>query len=33
VQGPDGFLYVTTSNCDGEGDCPPDGDKIIRIRP
>ena len=33
VQGPDGFLYVTTSNCDGEGDCPSDGDKIIRIRP
>ncbi len=33
VQGPDGFVYVTTSNCDGEGDCPADGDKIIRIRP
>jgi aldose sugar dehydrogenase len=33
AQGPDGFLYVTTSNCDGEGDCPADGDKIVRIRP
>lgn len=31
VMGPDGELYVTTSNCDGRGSCPADGDKILRI--
>jgi len=31
VTGPDGALYVTTSNCDGRGDCPQGGDKIYRI--
>lgn len=31
VMGPDGELYVTTSNCDGRGSCPPTGDKILRI--
>lgn len=31
--GPDRALYVTTSNCDGRGDCPADGDKILRIVP
>lgn len=31
VMGPDGDLYVTTSNCDGRGSCPPDGDRILRI--
>lgn len=31
IMGPDGFLYVTTSNCDGRATCPSDGDKILRI--
>lgn len=31
VIGPDGALYVTTSNCDGRGDCPPGRDRILRI--
>lgn len=31
VMGPDGALYVTTSNCDGRGSCPADKDKILRI--
>ena len=31
VMGPDGELYVTTSNCDGRGSCPSEGDKILRI--
>ena len=29
--GPDGALNVLTSNCDGRGDCPDDGDKVLRI--
>lgn len=33
VMGPDGHLYVTTSNCDGRGDCGDDEDKIVRIVP
>ncbi len=33
VMGPDRQLYVTTSNCDGRGTCPPDGDAIYRIVP
>ena len=31
VMGPDGELYVTTSNCDGRGICPAQQDKILRI--
>lgn len=33
ITGPDGELYLTTSNCDGRGECPPDGDKVLRIVP
>jgi aldose sugar dehydrogenase len=33
VMGPDGALYVTTSNCDGRGDCGSDRDKILRVVP
>src|SRR5690349_23460063 len=31
--GPDGALWVTTSNCDGRGSCPPEKDRIVRIVP
>jgi len=31
VMGPDGELYVTTSNCDGRGKCLAARDKILRI--
>jgi glucose/arabinose dehydrogenase len=31
IMGPDGELYVTTSNCDGRGDCPADKDRILRV--
>jgi glucose/arabinose dehydrogenase len=31
VMGPDGHLYVTTSNCDGRGDCGERKDRILRI--
>lgn len=31
--GPDGHLYLTTSNCDGRGDCGPQKDKILRVVP
>jgi glucose/arabinose dehydrogenase len=29
--GPDHELYVTTSNCDGHGDCPPERDVVLRV--
>jgi glucose/arabinose dehydrogenase len=31
VEGPDGALYVTTSNCDSRGECPSDGDYVLRL--
>lgn len=33
ITSPDGELYITTSNCDGRGSCPPERDKILRIVP
>ncbi len=32
IMGLDGELYVTTSNCDGRGSCPPQKDKILRVQ-
>ena len=33
VSDPQGRLYVMTSNCDNRGECPPEGDVILRIGP
>ena len=33
VLGPDGYLYITTSNLDGRSLTHLDGDKIIRLAP
>jgi glucose/arabinose dehydrogenase len=33
LMGPEGSLYITTSNCDGRGDCGSDRDKILRVVP
>jgi glucose/arabinose dehydrogenase len=32
LMGPDGNLYITTSNCDGRGDCGSRKDLILRLR-
>lgn len=33
IRGPDGELYITTSNCDSRGDCPPEKDMILKLGP
>jgi glucose/arabinose dehydrogenase len=33
VMGPDGHLYVTTSNCDGRGSCGADKDAVLKVLP
>jgi glucose/arabinose dehydrogenase len=31
VTGPDGAPWLTTSNCDGRGRCPPEKDRVVRV--
>lgn len=31
ISAPDGYIYLTTSNCDGRGTCPPRKDAVLRI--
>jgi aldose sugar dehydrogenase len=31
ILSPTGELYLTTSNCDGRGNCPSEGDRILRV--
>jgi glucose/arabinose dehydrogenase len=31
VEGPDGALYILTSNSDGRGSPSPEGDKVLRL--
>jgi aldose sugar dehydrogenase len=33
ITGPDGELYLTTSNCDGRGNCPDERDRLLKIVP
>ncbi|MBM4395276.1 MAG: PQQ-dependent sugar dehydrogenase [Deltaproteobacteria bacterium] len=33
VSGPDGYLYLTTSNCDRRGTCGPARDRVVRVEP
>jgi len=33
AQGPDGYLYFSTTNGDGRGVADPEGDRVFRVRP
>jgi aldose sugar dehydrogenase len=33
ITGPDGELYLTTSNCDGRANCPSERDRLLKIVP
>lgn len=33
ISGPDGELYLTTSNCDGRGSCPAEKDRVVKVVP